>query len=165
MAVPSPKLELVEVTSPSIEDFEPLLVSTAEQLDTYWPQISYWLKPCVEKAMHGEMSLQDIYEFVKTGQMHAIIAKCDDHGSHEVALVLILETLAYPKLPTINIVALGGHELDLLKSKFWEHVCSWAFMNGARSLQASVSPAMARIIQRYGFNPVYTTMRMDLTEM
>ena len=160
-----PKLELVEATSPSIEDFEPLLVSTVEQLDTYWPQMAYWLEPCVEKAMHGEMVLGDIYNAIKTNRMHAIIAKCDTHGSHDVALVLVLEPLVYPKLSAINIVALGGRKLDLLKSKFWEHVCSWAFMNGARSLQASVSPAMARIIQRYGFTPVYTTMRLNLMEM
>ena len=56
--------------------------------------------------------------------------------------------------------------MDLLKSKFWKHVCSWAFMSGASQLEAqAVSPAIERILQRYGFNTVYTTMRLDLAEM
>jgi len=165
MAAQLPKLKLVEVSTPDINEFEPLLISTAEQLDQYWPQMVYWLEPCVEKAMHGEMTLQDIYEAIKVNKMSALIAKCDAHGSHEVAFVLVVEARAYPQLPCINIVAIGGHQMDLLKSKFWEHVCSWAFMNGARTIEASVSPAMARIIKRYGFTPVYTTMRLDLAEM
>ena len=160
-----PRLELVETSSPDIEEFTPLLITTSEQLDQYWPQMAYWLEPCVEKAMHGEMTLSDIYNAVKTGSMAAIIAKCDTHGSHDVAFVLILEGKPYPKLHCINVVAIGGHQMDLLKSKFWQHVCSWAFMSGASNLEASVSPAVARIIKRYGFTPVYTTMRLNLTEM
>ena len=65
----------------------------------------------------------------------------------------------------MNIAALGGRELDLLTSKFWEHVCSWAYMNGVRTMQASASPAMARILKRYGFNKTYEMVRLDLTEM
>ena len=97
--------------------------------------------------------------------MYALIAKKDDGELPEVALALILETQAYPQFTVLNIAALGGRELDLLKSKFWKHVCSWAFMNGVRTMQASVSPAMARILKRYGFNKIYETVRMDLTEM
>ena len=68
--------------------------------------------------------------------------------------------------PLLKVIQdLVGHQMDLLKSKFWQHVCSWAFMSGASNLEASVSPAVARIIKRYGFTPVYTTMRLNLTEM
>ncbi len=153
------------VAGVALEGSEPLLVSTVEMLDTYWPQTSMVLQGCVDDAMHGEMTMQDIYEGVKAGRMYALVAKNDDGELPDVALALILETQAYPQFTVLNIAALGGRELDLLKSRFWKHVCSWAFMNGVRTMQASVSPAMARILKRYGFNKIYETVRLDLTEM
>jgi hypothetical protein len=160
-------LKLVEpvVERATLEGYEPLLLSTVEMLDAYWPQTAAVLQRCVDDAMHGEMTMQDIYESVKAGRMYALIAKNDDGELPDVALALILETQAYPQFTVLNIAALGGRELDLLKSKFWKHVCSWAFMNGVRTMQASVSPAMARILKRYGFNKIYETVRLDLTEM
>lgn len=161
------QLKLVEPTvkGDTLEGYEPLLLSTVEMLDTYWPQTSMVLQRCVDDAMHGEMTMQDIYEGVKAGRMYALVAKNDDGELPDVALALILETQAYPQFTVLNIAALGGRELDLLKSRFWKHVCSWAFMNGVRTMQASVSPAMARILKRYGFNKIYETVRLDLTEM
>ena len=156
-----PKLKLIETASPSIEEFEPLLITTREQLDQYWPQMAYWLEPCVAK-MNGEVVLQDLYDSVRDARTAAIIAKCDRDG----AFVLILEGKAYPRLHCISVIAIGGRQMDLLKSKFWKHVCSWAFMSGASKLEAqAVSPAVERILRRYGFNTVYTTMRLDLAEM
>jgi len=161
------QLKLVEpiVERDTLEGYEPLLLSTVEMLDTYWPQTAAVLERCVDKAMHGELTMQDIYEGIKAGRMYALIAKNDEGELPDVALALILELQAYPQFTVLNITALGGRELDLLRSRFWKHVCSWAFMNGVRTMQASVSPAMARILKRYGFHKVYETVRMDLTEM
>jgi hypothetical protein len=160
-------LKLVEpiVERDTLEGYEPLLLSTVELLDTYWPQTAAVLQRCVDDAMHGEMTMQDIYEGIKAGRMYALIAKNDEGELPDVALALILETQAYPQFTVLNISALGGRELNLLKSKFWKHVCSWAFMNGVRTMQASVAPPMARILKRYGFNKIYETVRLDLTEM
>jgi len=160
-------LKLVEpvVEVDALEGYEPMLLATVENLDTYWPQTAEVLERCVNKAMHGELTLEDIYNGIKAGSMYALIAKNDEGEIPDVALALILEIITYPQYTVLNITALGGRQLDLLKSKFWKHVCSWAFLNGVRTLQASVSPAMARILKRYGFDQVYLTMRMDLTEM
>ena len=160
-------LKLVEpiVERDTLDGYEPLLLATVEALDAYWPQTAAVLQRCVDDAMHGEMTMDDIYAGVKAGRLYALIAKNDDGELPDVALALILETQAYPQFTVLNIAALGGRELDLLKSKFWGHVCSWAFMNGIRTMQASVSPAMARILKRYGFNKFYETVRLDLTEM
>ena len=38
-------------------------------------------------------------------------------------------------------------------------------MNGVRAIEGLVcNPAMERVIKRLGFKPVYTHMRLDLTE-
>lgn len=160
-------LKLVEPTvgKDTLEGYEPLLLSTVEMLDTYWPQTASVLQRCVDYAMHGEMNMEDIYEGIKAGRLYGLIAKNDDGELPDVALALILEIQAYPQYTVLNIAALGGRELDLLKSRFWKHVCSWAFMNGVRTMQASVSPAMARILKGYGFNKIYETVRLDLSEM
>ena len=159
-------LKLVEsgVESP-LAGFEPLMLSTVELLDTYWLALLPALQRVVDEAMHGELTTDDIYTAIKAGHMYGVVAKNDDGEEPEVALVMILETITYPQYVVLNIVALGGRELDLVKSKFWKHMCSWAFMNGVRTMQASVSPAMARILKGFGFESVYVTVRKSLTEI
>ena len=161
-----PALKLVERVAErdTLEGYSPLFLYTVELLDAYWPQTAAVLERCVD-TMYGEMTMQDVYDGIKAGQLYALIAKNDEGELPDVALALILEIQAYPQFTALHITALGGRELDLLASKFWKHVCSWAFMNGVRTIQASVSPAMARILKRYGFNKVYETVRLDLTEM
>ena len=157
-------VEPVEKPDP-VKDYEPLFLSSVNILDIYWGQVCEALAPCIDNAMHGEMTLDDIYNRIKAGQMYCLVVKNDDGELPDVALALILELIAYPQYTVMNITAIGGRELGLLRDKFWKHVCSWAYMNGVRQFQACVSPAMARIISRYGFNQVYVQMRMDLTEM
>ncbi len=162
------KLKLVEpVVEDTLAGYEPLLLSTVELLDLYWPQAAELLQRCVDDdgTMHGEITLNDIYEGIKAGTMYALIVKNDEGELPDVAIALVLETIIYPRRTVLNITAIGGRQLDLLESKFWRHVCSWAFLNGVRTIQASVSPAMARILAKYGFNQTYITMRVDLTEM
>jgi len=165
--VPAQTFKIVEPVEEvdTLEGYEPMLLATVENLDLYWPQTAAVLQRCVDDAMHGEMTLDDMYNAIKAGQAYCLIAKKDDGEISDVALALILEVCVYPQYSVLNITALGGRQLDLLKSKFWKHVCSWAFMNGVRTMQAFVSPAMARILKGYGFTKVYETVRLDLTEM
>ena len=120
MVAQNKKLRLVEPTEvpvvDPIEGYEPLFLSTVELLDTYWLQTAVLLDRCITEAMHGEMTLQDIYEGIKAGQMFALIAKKDDGEIPEVALVLILTLEVYPQYTLVNITALGGRQLNLLKT-------------------------------------------------
>jgi len=164
----SKSLKLVEpVEKPDpVKDYEPLFLSSTSILDIYWGQTCEVLGPCIDDAMHGEMTLDDIYDGIKAGQMYCLVFKNDKGELPDVALAMILELIEYPQFTVMNIAAIGGRELErLLKNRFWKHICSWAYMNGIRQMQASVSPAMARIIKSYGFKPTYQTLRMNLTEM
>ena len=55
------KLKLVKpVAKPDlVKDYEPLFLSTTTMLDIYWGQVCEALAPCVDNAMHGEMTLDD----------------------------------------------------------------------------------------------------------
>jgi len=147
------------------EGFEPLFLSSQPLLDAYWPQASAVLQRCVDKAMHGEMTMDDIYDRLVAGQMWCLVAKNDDGELPQVSLALILELIVYPQFTVMNIAAIGGRELGALRDKFWGHVCSWAYMSGVREMQASVSPGMARMLKGYGFSETYRTVRKVLTEM
>ena len=161
-------LKLVPVAVPEDDDltgYSPQFLSSKALLDAYWVQTEAVLRPVVEEAMHGEMTTQDIYDRIISGQMYCIVIQDGSGELPKVALAIVMEIVVYPRLTALNITALGGRQLNLLKSRFWGHLCSWAYMNGVRCIQAMVSPAMARVISRYGFEPVYTVMRLPLTEM
>ena len=164
MATPSLKVVQEEQVDP-LTGFEPLLLSSVDLLDTYWLQTAVVLQPVVEKAMNGEMTLDDIYDGIKAGRIYCVIAKRDVGEIPEVAIAIAMQIVIYPQFSVLDIIALGGRQLNLFKSKFWQHLCSWAFMNGIRTMEASVSPAMARILKGYGFEQVYVTVRKPLTEM
>lgn len=147
-----------------LDDFEPLLLATKEQFDTYWTATKPLLEKCVKRAMHGEMTIDDIYNSALQGKMYIFVVKCDKTITKSVKLALVLEIVHYPKLAAMNIVALGGSDLDALHAKYWKMLCGWAYMNSVRVIEGWVSPAMERVISQYGFKPVYTHMRLELTE-
>jgi hypothetical protein len=64
----------------------------------------------------------------------------------------------------MNILVLSGTELEALYEKFWVKLCGWMYMNGIRTVEGWVTPAMQRVISRFGFKPAYTLMRLDLSE-
>lgn len=148
-----------------LEDYEPLLVSSKDQMDTYWSEMKPLLERCITRATHGEFNADDIYTQAIEGRAFVFIVKSDKPIRKSVKLVLVLELSGYPRLSALNILALGGQDLDALHELYWDKLCGWAYMNGIRVLEGSVSPAMQRVIARYGFKPVYTHMRLELTEI
>ena len=153
-----------EVLDPTA-GYEPLFLTTVELLDAYWPQTAAVLHRCVDEAMHGEMTLQDIYDGIRAGRLYGLVFKNDDGEAPSVALAIVMEISYYPRYSVLNITALGGHDMALLRGKFWDRLCGWAYMVGVRTMQASVSPTMARMLRGLSFEPVYTTVRLDLTEL
>lgn len=146
------------------DDYEPLLLTTQEQVDKYWPRASKLIEKCIKRSMHGEMDVEDIKRMVLSQKAYVFVVKNDSGIQPDVRLVVILEMLHYPKLPALNILVLAGSELDVFFEKFWQKLCGWAYMNGVRAIEGMVSPAMQRVISRYGFKPVYTQMRLNLSE-
>lgn len=147
-----------------LNEYEPLLLTTKEQFDVYWPRASKLVEKCIKRSMHGEMSVEDIYQLAMQQKAYVFVFKNDRGIQPDVKLVLVFEMCGYPKLPAMNILVLAGSELSGLYDRFWSKVCGWAYMNGIRSIEGWVSPAMQRVISKYGFKPTYTLMRLDLSE-
>lgn len=147
-----------------LDDYEPLLLSTQEQFDKYWPRASKLVEKCIKRSMHGEMTVDDIKNLAFQQRAYVFVVKNDKGIQPDIKLVVVLEMSGYPRLPAMNILALAGSDLEVFYEKFWQKLCGWAYMNGIRSIEGLVSPAMQRVISKYGFKPAYTLMRLDLTE-
>jgi hypothetical protein len=153
-----------EAKKPSLDDYEPLLLATQELLDRYWPQAAVHLERVVNEAMHGELTVEDIYQATLEGRMYVMVAKNDDFELPDVKFVLVLEVRQYPRYAAMNVVAIAGSDLRHLMKRFWGKICSWAYINGVRKFECSVAPAMERILSSAGFERHYVQMRQDLTE-
>jgi hypothetical protein len=147
-----------------LDAYEPLLLTTKEQFDKYWPRTRQLIEKCVKRSLHGEFTADDIYQLALQQKVFIFIVKNDSCIQPDVKLAVALEMVTYPRLPAMNIIALAGSELDVFYEKFWKKLCGWAYMNGIRAIEGWVSPAMQRVVSKYGFKHVYTHMRLDLTE-
>lgn len=150
-----------------LHKYEPIQVATTHLVDAYWPLAEPLFKRCIDKAMHGECHVEHFKEMVLQRAASLIVIANDSTGTHperDVKLALLVEPVAHPNLPAINILAIGGRDLSMLKREYWDQFKGWAYMNGARAIEAYVQPGMQRIIQRWDFKPAYTVMRCSLTE-
>lgn len=145
--------------------YEPLLLSTKEHYDIYWAYAEPHIQRCLDETTHGEIDAHHIYQRGLAAENYVIVVKSDEGDEPEVRLVLVFEPRVYPNLAALNLLVLGGTDLKMLQQQYWDKLLGWAYMNGVRSIECSISnPAMERIISRLKFKPVYTQMRLDLTE-
>jgi len=145
-------------------DYDSLLMITKEHFDKYWMKVRPMIDKCIKRSMHGEIAVDDVLKMAQEHRAFIFIVKCDKGLQPDVKLVVVVEMMGYPQLQVANILALAGSDLDIFYERFWDKLCGWAYMNGVRAIEGLVSPAMQRVISRYGFKPVYTQMRLDLTE-
>ena len=146
----------------ALANYEPIILSTPELLKHYWPATAPLIQRCIEKAMHGEVTLDDIKTQAARQAAYIMVLKSDKFEKPEVKFVLVMELIHYPQYATMNVMAIGGSNLKMLMKRYWEFVCGWAYMSGVRTMECSVSPGMERILQSVGFNRSYIRMRHTL---
>ncbi|WP_299077064.1 hypothetical protein [uncultured Paraglaciecola sp.] len=152
---------------PPLMGYAPVQLATPQLIESFWPLAAPLLSRCVNRAMHGEYQVEDLKVMVETGRAVAFVITNDPTGTHphrDAVLAWIVEPVAYPRMTGVNIVALGGTSFGEVQRKFFDMFKGWAFMNGAKTIEASVSPAMARMLAKYGYTQTYVQVRCDLTE-
>jgi hypothetical protein len=147
-----------------LHEYDSLLMITKEHFDKYWTRVRPMIDRCIKRAMHGEITVDDVLKMAQEHRAFIFIVKCDKGIQPDIKLVVVVEMSPYPQLQSANILALAGSDLDVFYERFWDKLCGWAYMNGIRAIEGLVAPAMQRVISKYGFKPVYTQMRLDLTE-
>tara|TARA_R100001594_G_scaffold84195_2_gene118718 strand:+ start:253 stop:732 length:480 start_codon:yes stop_codon:yes gene_type:complete len=157
-------LEAVQKDLVKKTNYEAQLLSTKEMFDKYWAQCIPLLQECIDRAMHGEMTVEDIYTKALRGEVFVIVVKDDTPEVPDVKLVLALELVYYPQFSAMNVIALGGRDLRHMIRKFWSQVCGWAQICGVKKIECLTSPAMEKILTAQGFERKYSLLRQDLTE-
>ena len=143
-------------------NYEPLLLSTLPLLNQYWEASSPLIEQCIQNTMRVEITLEDIYGALTRGELFMFVVKADLDTGPDVELVVILQPLPYPRLPAMNILGLAGRNLASNGKKYWGYLQGWMYMSGVRAIEAYVSPAMERIVKRFGFNRTSVHVRLPL---
>lgn len=133
-------------------------IQDAEALKAEFPQVRDLFDRVVEGAAKGEFSTDDIAELAKGKRVTLGIVK----EAGEPVLAFAFEFIYYPRMVVLNILAMGGQRLGDVLGEFWPRFTAWAREAGADSIQASCSPAMARILAKHGFEATYQVVRSKL---
>lgn len=137
------------------EQNRPLLLSTQQQLMTYWPQIEPLLAsaPVIE-----EYSTDKILQSAIAGQMFMFVVLDDQ----TVELVVLLAPSASDTTPTINIITVAGKNLRKHINNYWEYFKGWCIMNGARAIDAYVPDRMEPFVEKLGLKRETVHVRLRL---
>jgi len=147
---------------PAPADYGPVILTNLVLINNFWPVISPLFQRCIDEAMHGEFTVDDLYHRACAGQISIMVIANDRTGEHpqlDVKIAGALEANIYPQYAAINILALGGANMHKLADEFWDMFRGWTLMNGAKTIEAMVSPRMARMLRPLGFKPVYQLVR------
>lgn len=154
-----------DYVAPPLGDIQPVNLVTTEAIESFWPRVRPLLERCVNEAMHGELLVDDIKQLALNRQITLMVFTDDVTATNpagKVHLAVAVEPMAYPRLPGVNILAMGGSNFGLVQKKYWEYFKGWVKLNGAQMIEASVSPAMERILRRYGYVKTYSHVRCKL---
>ncbi len=133
-------------------------ITTPELFEQKFHLAAPLLKPVVDRAIKGEIALDDIASMTKSGRF--ITALVEDKG--EPVLALTFEFVPYPQQLAVNIVALGGHGLAEVAAEFWETFKEWCRSAGVDMIEAWCGDAMARLLGKYEFKNAYQVVRAQL---
>ena len=158
-------LEVVKEAPVKQANYEVQLLSTKEMYDKYWAQCVPLFQECIDRAKHGEMTVEDIYTKALKGEVFVIVAKDDTPEVPDVKVAIAMELVYYPQFTAMNVLALGGRDLRHMIKRFWTQVCGWAQVCGVKQIECLVAPAMEKILTAQGFERKYTLLRQDLTEV
>ncbi len=145
-----------------LSNYEPIMLASPELFEKYWLPAVPLIQKCIDRTMHGEMTVDDIMRLTIEEKMWVMVLKSDKFEKPEVKFVLVLEVAHYPQFSSLNVVVIGGANLKMLIKRYWGFVCGWAYIIGIRRMECLVSPAMERILQGVGFKRGPVKMFQDL---
>lgn len=132
-----------------------LFLTSQRLLTEHWPTAARLLES-VLGACRGEFTIADLEELCREGRAVAGVAS-DESGP---VLAMVFEFRHYPRFCVLNVIALAGHDMQAVAESFWPTFVSFAAESGAAWIEASTSPAMARLLRPLGFGHTYNVMRL-----
>ena len=135
-----------------------LVFYTPDQIPAVWPDAAPLFQKVIDKAVHGEFDVADLYRLAIAGK----IVVCLVWEGVGVAMATAIEFIDYPKARAANVLAMGGHDLKKVLYAYFPAVRQFCRNIGAKWIECNVSPGMERIHMRNGYHTVYRNMRIKL---
>lgn len=129
-----------------------------EQIPEIWQYAEPLFRRVIDKAVHGEFDIVDLYRLAREGK----IVVCLVWEGDEVVMATAIEFVYYPKATAANVMAMGGRDLKKVLEECFEPVKQFCREAGADWITCSVSRAIERIHKRNGLRTIYRSMRMEL---
>lgn len=137
------------------EQTKPLLLSTQQQIATYWPQI----KPLLESApVTEEYTVDSIYQLLISSQMFMFVVLKDT----DVEFVMLISATPSEQFPVVNIITVAGKNLRTQIKEYWEYFKGWCVMNGARAIDAYVPERIEKLLEPLGIKRETIHVRLRL---
>ena len=131
------------------------------EVDTVWGEIVPLFARVVEKACHGEFTVDDLYRMAVAGDAIVGVAREEDGA---VVMAMAFQFAPYPAATGVHVLAMGGRNLKRFMTQFLPPFKAFCRAAGADWIECSVSPGMERMHHRYGFRTVYRNLRMSVKE-
>lgn len=129
-----------------------------EQIPEIWQYAEPLFLRVIDKAVHGEFDIVDLYRMARDGK----VVVCLVWEGDEVVMATSIEFVYYPKATAANVLAMGGRDLKKVLDKFLNRSSNSAGKQAQTGSPCSVSRAMERIHKRNGLHTIYRSMRMEL---
>ena len=120
-----------------------IFITNRAQADAQFHLAAPLLQPVVDQAGRGEFTVEDLKRLTSEGR----------------AITMVVEVVMYPSQTAVNIMALGGDRFAEGEAVFGEAFRQWCRKAGATVIEASCSPAMARMLRKFGFDVAYQVVR------
>lgn len=131
----------------------------AEDIDILWDRVRDNLSLALEHS-RGEYTLEDIHLQLISGLMKLWIGY-DEDG--KLLASAVCELVNYPQKTVCYVVLAGGGFFGI-----WTEasMCieDWAVANGADSIAAFTRRGVAKKMQAFAYNEIYTVIQKDLTK-
>ena len=129
-----------------------------ERIPEIWFHAAPLFQKVVDKAVHGEFDVADLYRLAREGE----VVVCLVWDGDDVVMATAIEFIYYPKATAANVLAMGGRDLEKVLGEFLEPFKRFCREAGADWVTCGVSRAMERIHKRNGFRTIYRSMRVEL---
>lgn len=126
-----------------------------------WPSIEPLVRRCIDEAVDGEYSAEDILRDIRRGQAFAFVEALD--GRVTCVVVFHVHTLTHVKIADAAVIA--GEDLKGFSKRVWPVIKQWAAANKIDRIEAAVSDAMYRMCKRFfGFQKTHNLIAFEVGE-
>lgn len=139
-----------------------IFIHDAAGLRQHESQVMPLVRRCVERAVHGEFTAENVREEIEAGRAVAFCAEED--GAVVLASVVLLYLWPSGKL-CAELEAIGGRDLSKNWKRYKPQILAFLRAAGVDAFVAQCSPGMERLLGMTGdWKPLYRVVQCELGE-